>query len=300
VDNNAKYMKQGIDSKALVTTLIMKIPILLIIAVTGAIVGSGLNLVIASFKVRDAKYVSETEYYIEFAPGRYEVRDYYNAYTWNDVIGTDLILGKMMDVLDDDYDKDTVKSMIQATIYSDVRYLKITIKSQNYDDVVRVESVLEPILGEFGETMEEFTSIYKINDLGVSKEKIPYFTIRAALLGAFIFGFIALFIIIFRFCLGSSFYTKMDISKTLDIPVGGILFKNGKYEGVMDLPSLKYNDMFYCDENDNNKLIAIIPFGKSYRERIIDEIYNMKLMGMNVAGAVLVDADSVWYKIYKG
>jgi capsular polysaccharide biosynthesis protein len=292
-------MNQGIDSKALVTTLIMKIPILLAIAVAGAIIGSGLNLVIAVIKSGDEKYVSETEYYIEFADGRYEARDYYNAFTWNDVMGTDLILGKMMTLLGDDYDRDTVKDMLEANIYSDVRYLKITVKSENYDEVVKVEETISPVLSEFGETMDEFTSIYKINDEGISKEETTYFTLRAALLGAFIFWFAALIVIMFKFCLGSSFYTKRDVTKTLDIPVFGISFKNGSYEGVKDMPMQKYNDMFYQDENDRDKLIAVIPFGKPYREKIMDEIYDMELKGMKVSGAVITDADSRWYKIYR-
>jgi capsular polysaccharide biosynthesis protein len=293
-------MNQGVDSKALVTTVITKIPLLLIIAVTGAIIGSGLNLIIATVKEKDAEYVSETEYYIEFAPGRYEARDYYNDYTWNDVIGTDLILGKAMEILGTDYDRDYVKSMISANIYSDVRYLSVNVKGKNYDEVATVSDVLEPVLFEFGETMGEFTSIYKINDSGISMEEIPHFTLRAAFLGAIIFGFTELFIIVFRFCIGSSFYTKRDISKCLEIPVYGIAFKNGKYEGVGKMPNVEYNDKFFADNNDSNNLIAIIPFGKPYREVIIDEIDNVALGGKKVSGAILVGVDSVWYKIYKG
>jgi capsular polysaccharide biosynthesis protein len=293
-------MNQGVDSKALVTTIITKIPLLLIIAVTGAVIGSGLNLVLATQKEKDAKYLSETEYYIEFAQGRYEAKDYYNAYTWNDVIATDLILGKAMDILGEGYDREYVKSTITANIYSDVRYLNITVGSKNYDEVAAISAALEPALVEFGENMSEFTSIYKIEDLGISKEIIPHFTLRVAILFAFIFGAIALFIIIFRFCLGSSFYTKRQIRDTLDIPVFGIEFKNGKYEGVIDIPSEKYNDRFFVSKNDNDNLIAIIPFGKPYREIIIDEIDNVRLLGKKVTGAVMTGADNLWYKIYKG
>jgi hypothetical protein len=66
------------------------------------------------------------------------------------------------------------------------------------------------------------------------------------------------------------------------------------------MPTLKYNDMFYCDESDKNKLIAIIPFGKPYREKIIDEIYDIELKGMKVSGAIMTDADNRWYRIYRG
>jgi capsular polysaccharide biosynthesis protein len=291
-------MNQGVDSKALLTTIITKIPILLVFAVAGAIIGSGLNLIIATVKEKDANYVSETEYYIEFAPGRYEVRDYYNAATWNDVMATDLILGKVMESLGDNYDREYVKSMLEANILTDVRYLIIKVKSTNYEDVETVEGALEPVIVEFGESMSEFTSITKIEDLGISREEVPHFTIRSALLGACIFALVALFIISFRFSIGSSFYTKRDITCTLEIPVFGISFKSGKYEGVIQIPENKFSDMFYVD--DNNDLIAIIPFGKTYREKIMDEIYNQKLLGKNIKGAILTEADDLWYKLYMG
>jgi capsular polysaccharide biosynthesis protein len=300
VDNNAKYMKQGVDSKALVTTLIMKIPMLLVIAVTGALVGSGLNLILALYEKSNAKFVSVTKYYIEFSPSVSDAPDYYNAYTWNDVISMEPILGKVMEIIGDGYDKADVKGMIEADVESDVRYLKITIKGDTAEDVSILAGALETALVEFGDTMNEFKIIYKIDDSGISKEQVSYFTLRAALLGAFIFLFIYLFVIIFVFCLGSSFYTKSDVSKTLDIPVLGTAFKNGSYKGVIDMPTLKYNDMFYCDENDKNKLIAIIPFGKPYREKIIDEIYDMELKGMKVTGAIMTDVDNRWYRIYRG
>jgi capsular polysaccharide biosynthesis protein len=291
-------MNQGVDSKALLTTIITKIPILLVFAVTGAIIGSGLNLVIATVKEKNAKYVSETEYYIEFAPGRYEVRDYYNAATWNDVMATDMILGKVMESIGGEYDKDYIKSMLEANILTDVRYLTVFVKGVDYDDVETVEAALEPVIVEFGETMSEFTSITKIEDLGILKEEVPNFSIRAALTGAVVFALFALFVIAFRFCLGSHFYTKMDITNVLEIPVYGIAFKSGKYEGITKMPVKKYSEMFYVDNCDD--LIAIIPFGKCYREKIMDEIYNQKLLGKNIKGAILTEADDIWYKLYMG
>ena len=79
-------MQQGIDSAAMLVTLITKLPVLLALAVAGAILGSGLHLIITFIQTREPVYVSETEYYIDFAEGRYEAKDYYNDFTWNDVL----------------------------------------------------------------------------------------------------------------------------------------------------------------------------------------------------------------------
>jgi capsular polysaccharide biosynthesis protein len=293
-------MEQGVDSKALVTTLILKIPILLIFAVTGAIVGSGLNLIIASVKEKNAQYVSETEYYVEFAPGIYDAAQYYNAYTWNDIIGNDMILGRALELLGDGYDKAEIRNGLAASIYSDVRYLLITVKGDTVEYTEAVSVAIGQALSEFGETMNEFTRIYQVDEEPIVLESVPHFTIRAACLGAFIFFVVALFVIMFRFCIGSAFYTKRAVTYALEIPVLGMEFKNGSYEGVIDKPIEKYNDRFYLNTDDKENLIAIIPFGKTYREKAIDEIDTLRLKGFKVTGAIMVGVSSLWYRIYRG
>ncbi len=120
-------IRQGIDSKALLVTLIRNLPRLLLLAVAGAVLGSGLHLVLVLYQSGRAMFVAETEYYVDFADGRLEAKDYYNDFTWNDVIATDLILGRMMEELGASYDRAEVKQMITADILSDVRYLTITV-----------------------------------------------------------------------------------------------------------------------------------------------------------------------------
>jgi capsular polysaccharide biosynthesis protein len=329
----------GVDSKALLATIIRKLPVLIGLAVTGAVLGSGLNLLITLAQSQNLKYVSETEYYIEFAEGRYEARDYYNDFTWNDVIGTDLILGRMMELLGTGYDREEVKGMMTADILSDVRYLTVTVKGEDADKVYQVKEALGTALSEFGSRMDEFSSIYKIDDLEITKENISYFGVRAALLGAFVFAFAGLFVIALRFSAGSSFYTKNDISKTLGIPVYGMIFKSNKNNKrqeemlVLNMKMLtnKYSSLFLLDAGEGkyaekfvmhvngNKgikpqtlkpyvagydeekpVLAVVPFGVPYREKITDEINNARLRGANVIGAVIVDADVFWNRIYMG
>ena len=102
-------MQQGIDSAAMLVTLITKLPVLLALAVAGAILGSGLHLIITFIQTREPVYVSETEYYIDFAEGRYEAKDYYNDFTWNDVLSIDPILGKAMEALGGNYDREQIR-----------------------------------------------------------------------------------------------------------------------------------------------------------------------------------------------
>lgn len=245
--DNAERGQQGVDSRALLATLIRRLPELLILAAAGAVIASGIYLLVALVASRDAMYVSETEYYIEFAEGRYEARDYYNDFTWNDVIGTDLILGRAMELLGDGYDREQVKGMITADILSDVRYLTITVKGGDIERVERVKDAVQTALEEFGDKKREFDSIYKIEDLEIVKEQTPYFAWRAALLGAAVLLGAGLFRVISRFCVGSEFYTKTDVMTALGVPVYGMTLRGRGKPGSRGDKLAKRQDTLLID-----------------------------------------------------
>lgn len=340
-----RLMHQGVDSRAMFATFVRKLPVLLLLAVAGAVLGSGLNLLITLAETRDVIYVSETEYYIAFAEGRYEAKDYYNDFTWNDVLATDLILGRAMELLGDSYDRNQVQQMITADILSDVRYLTITVKGHEPHEVEAVKNTLCTALEEFGAKMEEFDSIYQIEDMGIIQEKVQYFAWRAAFLGAVIAAGVGIFAAAFRVCMGSAFYTKSDFTKVFGLPVYGMTFQKENKKGskdafiqkqtkmleknlkmlteryskiiLMDASGGQYAEAFLqkleqCGEIDRSgfcvyskeqelldaALLAVIPFGKTYREKIADEMDYVRLQGGMIAGAVLVDADRYWTKVY--
>ena len=336
------FSQQGIDSRAMFAAFMRNLPMLLVLAAAGAILGSGLNVFLVLLQSRDTVFVSETEYYIEFAPGRYEVRDYYNDFTWNDVLATDLILGRAMELLGDQYERTQVKDSITADILSDVRYLTITVRSKTFEEAEAIKNALQTALEEFGAKKKEFESIEKIEDLEIVQEKRQYFAWRAAVLGAVVLLCIGIFEIAFRICAGSAFYTKQEIVKTFGIPVYGMTFKenanrdsflqkqykmleqnlkllnqNGIKIYLLDASEGVYVEAFLKNITSQTKIktsffkkydrgqelsgatfLAVIPFGKTYREKITDEMEYVKLHGASVRGAVIVEADNIWQRIY--
>lgn len=220
-------IRQGIDSKALLVTLIRKLPLFLVAAMVGASFGSSLYCLIVFYQASKTMYEKETEYYIDFADGRLEAKDYYNDYTWNDVISTDLILGRMMEELGIHYNRAAVKQMINADILSDVRYLTITVKGRDMDEVFGVSTAFENAITEFGKSMDEFDAIYKIEDNHIRREQPVWFWWRAALLGAIIFVGIGVFLVLLAFMIGDRFYTKTDVMKYLGLTAVGLLYHSG-------------------------------------------------------------------------
>lgn len=219
--------QERIDRKALFACYIRKMPALLFLAVAGAVVGSGLSLLLAFLALRTPVYISETEYYIVFAAGRLDAKDYYNDFTWNDVIATDDVLGKAMESLGSGFVREQVKEMITADILSDVRYLTITIQGENAEHVEKVRDALQAALEDLPKLKEELDTITKIEDLGIAQKKVPLFAWRAALLGAVLAAGIGVFAVAFWFVMGSVIYTKADIVQYFGLLVLGMLYAKG-------------------------------------------------------------------------
>lgn len=345
-------MQQGVDSRAMLATFIMKLPKLLILAVAGAILGSGLHLLVVLVKAQDRCYVSETEYYVDFDKGQDDARHWYNDFTWNDVLATDPILGRAMELLGGGYERSRVREMLKADILSDVRYLTITVRGQDAAQVEAVKDALGTALEEYGMIRREFASIEKIEDREIVLEEIPYFAWRAAFLGAVLVSGSGAFGVAFCFCMGSVFYTKSDIGVRLGIPVYGMTFREGRRKNgdctmerrqaemlaagfgklagdsarilLMDASDGQEAGMLMqelldrglagdsriqvfdaqrdigCLGNGSGDIavVAVIPFGKPYREKITDEIDYVRLHGGRIAGAVLVGADRMWMRLY--
>lgn len=240
-----KVEKTGIDSRALFATYIIKLPRLLILAVAGAVLGSGLSLIVALLQMQERYYVSETEYYVEFAEGQLEAKHHYNDFTWNDVLTSNEILGRAMELLGDGYDRSQVQEMLTADILSDVRYLTITVRGLDWNQVESVKNAIGTALEIFGQTKKEFDRIYKIDDLEIVQEEIPLFTGRAAFLGGILAVCAGIFFIALRFGMGSVFYTKRDITKYTNMSVYGMTFA-GRSE----------KDRFWTIQNRQLKMLS--------------------------------------------
>ena len=227
-EENGMVVRQGIDSKALLVTLIRKLPQLLLLAVIGAVLSSGLNLAFAFYaSVNNATFAAETEYYIDFADGRIEAKDYYNDFTWNDVIATDLILGRMMEELGSEYDRTAVGEMLHADIWSDVRYLTIVVTGKDAQTVSAVSIAFDNAITTFGESKDEFDAIYQIEDNGVKEVEQNWFTWRVTMLGTLLFLGVGIFLTTLAFMVGDRFYTKTDVIKFLELKPLGLICKTG-------------------------------------------------------------------------
>lgn len=333
---NKTFWQEGVDSKALLVCLIKKLPILILLSLTGAIIGGGLNLVLALYKNMTPVYINEKEYYIQFRPELIDAKDYYNDFTWNDVLATDEILGVAMEELGSSYDRNEVKEMLHADILSDVKYLTITVTDKDKEKIDAVSVSIENALVAFGDLKYEFIEIYKIEDCGTTTRYENLFSWRFMLLGACIFAIYFIISTVVGFLIGDCIYSCRELetyfginalgticanengiksNSRLDNNISFLVEKNNllaykvvemttaSAEGVLEKYNIKLadsvNDLSTAKENDR-AIILLIPFGIKCRQQVEEVLSDLRLRDIEVAGAILVNVDPAWEKLYYG
>ncbi|MDE7048815.1 MAG: hypothetical protein K2P25_12680, partial [Lachnospiraceae bacterium] len=108
MEMNEEYLNRGMDLKRLMLYLQKKIWLVLMLAVLGACCGGIIYQMTRSMKM-PVEYKAVSKLYISFGHDESgEVYQYYNGYTWNDLLDADPILDLVMMRLPG-YEKDQVK-----------------------------------------------------------------------------------------------------------------------------------------------------------------------------------------------
>ncbi|MCH5339431.1 MAG: hypothetical protein J1E03_11665 [Acetatifactor sp.] len=105
-------------------------------------------------------YQSESIFYIDFAENAQgEEYDYYNFFTWGEVIHTDFFMDYVYGEMEGKYSRDELATYITATVDSDVRYLYVRCNTHFPELSVKLASVMETIVPQFAEIREEIEII---------------------------------------------------------------------------------------------------------------------------------------------
>ncbi len=281
----SKYWQEGIDSKALLVCFLRRLPYLLLMGVAGAVLGSGLYLLITVMTSEGTRYQEETKYYIDFAEGKLESKNHYNAFTWNEVMTTELILDNTMEILGSDYDESEVKSAVSASIWSDVRYLTIMVEAGEEKKVAAISEATEKSLENFGICMEEFDAIYQIEDSGVQQIKESLVSWRAVLLGTLCGVLVGAFWLTAGFCMGSRYYTKQGLSKSLGVPVFGLLYQDKNEANGMQEKALWLALQHDMDKISSKSLVVmdVVNNGSAQRcKDILTSLYSEEMVDVEV------------------
>lgn len=105
-------------------------------------------------------YQAESIFYVDFAEdARGEAYDYYNYYTWSEVIHTDHFMDYVREKVDGELSRETLESYVTATVVSDVRYLYVRCNTHSPELSVRLASAMEEAVLKYADLRKELRSI---------------------------------------------------------------------------------------------------------------------------------------------
>ena len=310
------YHKQGVDLKRLVLVIGKKIWIAAAAAVIGAALGALLYQGITSIINGEEEYRISADYYITFDFETFEHGDdYYNAYTWDNVLRDDPIVDYALGVLPKEITKEQVKEAVTGEMLGDYRVLTVHVTSSDKQQVELIAEAYEKSLVHFGQSRELFKSIECWSKEPLSLLEKNTKTANAALLGAVLLGIVSLFVLLYYYLLNDAFYTEKELRQRFGLRVLGYETKNKNPEEEKRLQNNKQAlnlereiqwkvkqvpTKEQWQELVHKEIVLLVPWGKNIGallERLLGE---MSLHSCDVAGCILVDTEDWFLKAYYG
>ena len=224
---NEEYRTREMDLKRLVLFFQKKLWLVIMLVILGATAGGILYQMLHSMKM-PVEYQAVSKLYISFGHDESgEVYQYYNGYTWNDLLDTDPIMDLVMMYLPG-YEKEQVMEATTAEILSDIRLLTITVRGEEEKFVREISRATENGLKEFGRESEELEQIKVIRSGVPQRVYWDDRTSAACITGAVILGVISLLVIGFNYALDEAVYVQEDIEKRYGVKALGILTRSQK------------------------------------------------------------------------
>ncbi len=312
-----EWMDEGIDFKLIALLYRKRIWISIVCALAGAVFASGLYFIVHVVYAPAREYEAVSKLYLTFAADDDgDAYQYYNGYTWNDLMGTEPILDKTMETLGADYDRETVKTYVAADILSDIRLLTVTVTTNDPSQTDAVLRATESSLVSFGQEMAEFDKIEVIEHGQAALVVLENETVRAAVAGLAIGFILSLLWLAFVCVMDDSVYVPSDFEKRYGYPVLGVSFagKPDLAANMLDehisLAAERCERIVYLDtglnevripeeaKDGNAGIILQIPYGRKNGRLLERWIAETRLYSCQILGAVITEADEKLYRLY--
>lgn len=217
-----------LNRRKLIFQILGKWWLVLGIAVVTAIVSSAVYYV-REFVLRPERFESSFTIYLTFEESGSEVNvQYYNAYTWREIVKDDPIMDSVMEHLPTSYDREEVKRSIRMTMPSDVRVLIGTITTANAENSDEIAKALSDSILQFKNHVDVFSNIELWKFDNAKPVVIDCEIVRVAIVSG-VLGLLFALAGVWIFYLSSDrIDTVEDAMNRFDIPVVGIYDRNGR------------------------------------------------------------------------
>ncbi len=225
---NEKALKQGMDLKRLVLCLQGKIWLLIILTIAGAVIG-GVSYQIARAMRMPITYEAISKLYISFGVDESgEIYQYYNGYTWNELLDADPIMSCVEKYLPKEYSKEMLMEATTAEIISDIRLLTVTIQGSTEKAAREMQTAVEKGLEEYAESSEEIKRIEVIRTKEPERVYWDDKTVTACIIGAIVLAVVTALVLAILYVLDESVYVPLDVAKKYDYKALGIMPRSQK------------------------------------------------------------------------
>ena len=223
-----EYLNREVDLKRLYLRFLNRIWLLVMLMAVGAVVG-GVAYQLARAMRMPVAYQAVSKLYISFGVDESgEIYQYYNGYTWNDLLNTDPILDRIMEYAPADASREAVSEATRAEILSDIRLLTITVEGSTEKFVREVQAAVENGLTDYAQASEELKRIEVIRADDPRRIYWDDRTVTACVSGAVFFGVISCLIMAFAYVLDEAVYVQGDVEKKYPYTALGIMPRKQK------------------------------------------------------------------------
>lgn len=328
------FAKEPMDYKLFWLRFIKKIWIVVAATLLGsAIVGIPYYLVNVTFG-EDAKYKIVSEYYLDYAEDSSgQTYDYFNYYTWSEIVNSDQFLAMLREELPEDVvlEDNLLREYTDATVESDTRYLSTTVLTESEDKTKILATAMENTILRFADSQKELNSAKVITSPEETTITYPDVRcMRAWILGMVLGFFVGLLYVGITLVCDSSVYLPNTLERRYGIKALGCLsftesknnicyeLKNAKKVVLVgadnksaeaidyiekllekDCEVLKIKDDVLAENfnfeplRNSDKVILLVEAGKNNGKRLERIIEQIKRQDIKISGGFLYQEDKM-------
>lgn len=288
---NEDYKNRGMDLKRFTLYFQKKIWIILLLILVGGMIGAISYRMIRTMKM-PVEYESVSKLYITFNQDENgDVYQYYNGYTWNELLDTDPILIAIMNHLTG-YEEEEVKDAASAEILSDIRLLTITVKGDSEKMVREIQAAVEEGLADYADQSEELRKIVTIRSDMPRRIYWSDDTTKALIAGAVLFGLVSFFVFGFMYVLDDGVYVQADVERRYPYKALGIMTRNQK--GLQPFVRELKADLLYVMGDSRDMLLLDMDNHGELRQADMDKLLNWEEGGI-LGGDKDIGGELVWH-----
>lgn len=214
--------KEAMDYRLIALRFVRKIWIILLATVVGIVLVGALYYYMRTGARGGRFYQTESIFYLDFATDENGTEyDYYNYYTWGEVIHTDFFMDYVYEKMGGQLSIEELTSYITGSVDSDVRYLVVRCTTHDPELSKQLAAAMEEIVPGFAEGKKEFAGIELAQAGDIAKDSSKIRMGNAYLLGAMLGCGVSLIWVLLAIICDTAIYIPGTMERRYKIPCLG-------------------------------------------------------------------------------